>query len=479
MRGGRVRLAASDAAARVMPAASAISDRSAPARTAPTIDRSRSSSLSRSRRRASRCLSAASIARDKRRESLRLVGRVVLHAGNGIAARRPEGPTSREMTGPTHNRRTSGTRRARRPATGGRAHAARRRVRRETRQVLSSITCSPRSHRADAPQRVSGGGGSLGIRCRHMLRPFDAPRQEPNVGPDDRGDPFGTARCRDLIARPWRPIRAPDAGLPDHRSTLHRAVLRGVAVAGLARARRGGRHRHRPGGRRARRRRLRHPVQVLRPRRTRSTASDIDSFFTASGKAAVHQPADRLHHRPVEQERRGGARGPADPGRSACGVADLAESPIDWAASPRATPEAIALHRSQHDLRPHQVAALDDVVAGFATADRGKLDHGLRHRQDLHLAADRRADRRRRCGGRGAVPGAVASRCCRRPCASGRLRRPSCRSARSRSAPTPRSAASARRRGHLRPRPRPARHHRRRRASPSALVADGTRQPAR
>ena len=73
-------------------------------------------------------------------------------------------------------------------------------------------------------------------------------------------------------------------------------------------------------------------------------------------------------------------------------------------------------------------------TAGFGETRPRQADHGLRHGQDLHLAAARRGERRRRR--QGALPGPLASACSPRPCASG-WPRPSCRSGRSRSAPTP------------------------------------------
>ena len=48
------------------------------------------------------------------------------------------------------------------------------------------------------------------------------------------------------------------------------------------------------------------------------------------GQEAVHQPGDHLHHRQVGQERRGRARRTSRSRCSAIGLADIAESPIDW-----------------------------------------------------------------------------------------------------------------------------------------------------
>ncbi len=51
---------------------------------------------------------------------------------------------------------------------------------------------------------------------------------------------------------------------------------------------------------------------------------------------------------------------------------DLAESSIDWSQFDLSTPEVMEL-KDKKRLRPHQVAALEDVRAGLATSDRGKL----------------------------------------------------------------------------------------------------------
>ena len=79
--------------------------------------------------------------------------------------------------------------------------------------------------------------------------------------------------------------------LPAYRPALCRPIRQRLALDRLARARRQTRHRNRPGGRGARwERTLRHPVQVLRPDPHLQKA-DIDSFFTASGKARLHLAA--------------------------------------------------------------------------------------------------------------------------------------------------------------------------------------------
>ncbi|WP_353571506.1 type ISP restriction/modification enzyme [Candidatus Albibeggiatoa sp. nov. BB20] len=98
---------------------------------------------------------------------------------------------------------------------------------------------------------------------------------------------------------------------------------------------------------------------------------DIDSFFTESGKQPFSQrliisttdnwskhaeSALEKQHTPV----------------SRIGISDLENSPIDWSQFSWETPEQLAL-KPKKQLRPHQKKALDKVLAGFKTADRGKL----------------------------------------------------------------------------------------------------------
>ncbi|MEV1134532.1 DEAD/DEAH box helicase [Rhodococcus coprophilus] len=56
------------------------------------------------------------------------------------------------------------------------------------------------------------------------------------------------------------------------------------------------------------------------------------------------------------------------------GLADIAESPIDWAfAGPDMTLEVDLKPAPKHEARPHQQEAIDKVFAGFVEHDRGKL----------------------------------------------------------------------------------------------------------
>jgi len=99
--------------------------------------------------------------------------------------------------------------------------------------------------------------------------------------------------------------------------------------------------------------------------------SDIDSFFTASGKPpftsrlivsttdkwSVHAEEALTNQRtPVNRLR----------------VQDLAESPIDWSQFSLTNPKDIKL-KPKKKLMPHQVIALQKVMDGFQSADRGKL----------------------------------------------------------------------------------------------------------
>ncbi len=97
---------------------------------------------------------------------------------------------------------------------------------------------------------------------------------------------------------------------------------------------------------------------------------DLDSFFTALGKRAFStglivsttdlwgkNAEDALNQsKPVTR----------------LSIHDLASSPVDWSKFDSKNPEALVL-RAKKKLRPHQKAALDDVMAGLKEADRGKL----------------------------------------------------------------------------------------------------------
>lgn len=97
--------------------------------------------------------------------------------------------------------------------------------------------------------------------------------------------------------------------------------------------------------------------------------SDIDSFFTASGKRPFEQRIivastnDWTDHAEA-------ALDDQVPPAFKIDLQDLEESQIDWARyQPQRKPE---LH-DRKSLRPHQAAALEDVTNGLQDADRGKL----------------------------------------------------------------------------------------------------------
>lgn len=99
--------------------------------------------------------------------------------------------------------------------------------------------------------------------------------------------------------------------------------------------------------------------------------SDIDSFFTASGTSEfssrmIVSTTDRWSKHAI----------------AACEnqqipvtkllLKDLAESPIDWSSFSLKRPEALTLQPKKSS-RPHQITAVDKVMDGFKTSDRGKL----------------------------------------------------------------------------------------------------------
>ncbi len=102
----------------------------------------------------------------------------------------------------------------------------------------------------------------------------------------------------------------------------------------------------------------------------RIVKKDIDSFFTASGKAPFtrrliidttraewsEHAEDALRGQTIEVNR--------------IGLSDLEQSPIDW--SQYAKDQKVVL-QDKKTLRPHQKKALDAVQEGLADAERGKL----------------------------------------------------------------------------------------------------------
>ncbi|WP_238587704.1 DEAD/DEAH box helicase family protein [Caenimonas sp. SL110] len=97
--------------------------------------------------------------------------------------------------------------------------------------------------------------------------------------------------------------------------------------------------------------------------------TDIDSFFTASGKKpfAHRLVVSTTNHWSVHAEE---ALRDQQPPVSKIDLNDLENSQIDWA---KYKPKTLPPLKPKKELRKHQVKALDDVVAGLKEADRGKM----------------------------------------------------------------------------------------------------------
>ena len=97
--------------------------------------------------------------------------------------------------------------------------------------------------------------------------------------------------------------------------------------------------------------------------------SDIDSFFTASGKKPfVHRIiVSTTNHWSEHAEE---ALQNQQPPVTKIDLNDLENSQIDWA---KYQPKAAPVLKAKKQLRPHQQNALTAALAGFQTADRGKL----------------------------------------------------------------------------------------------------------
>lgn len=98
---------------------------------------------------------------------------------------------------------------------------------------------------------------------------------------------------------------------------------------------------------------------------------DIDSFFTASGKAPftsriIVSTTDKWSNHAEEALRN--QQIPVTRLR----VQDLEDSPIDWGQFSLKRPQDIKL-KEKKKLRPHQKTALNKVAEGFKASDRGKL----------------------------------------------------------------------------------------------------------
>lgn len=98
---------------------------------------------------------------------------------------------------------------------------------------------------------------------------------------------------------------------------------------------------------------------------------DIDSFLSASGKEGF---AERIIVSTTAKWNRNATaaiEGQQIPVRL-LGVTDLEGSSIDWSRFDPDQPAELALTEKKQ-LRPHQQRAVDDLAAGFASHERGKL----------------------------------------------------------------------------------------------------------
>lgn len=99
--------------------------------------------------------------------------------------------------------------------------------------------------------------------------------------------------------------------------------------------------------------------------------SDIDSFFTASGR---HPFTSRIIVSTTDKwstRAEAALQGQQIP-VSRVRVQDLADSPVDWSQFSLSRPQDIKL-KAKKQLRQHQKVAVQKVLAGFRDADRGKL----------------------------------------------------------------------------------------------------------
>ncbi len=99
--------------------------------------------------------------------------------------------------------------------------------------------------------------------------------------------------------------------------------------------------------------------------------SDIDSFFTASGKSPFTSRLiiSTTDHWSVHAEK---ALDKQQIPVTRLRVRDLAASPVDWSSYSPSAPDEVRL-RETKQLRPHQKEALTAVLDGLQKADRGKL----------------------------------------------------------------------------------------------------------
>lgn len=98
--------------------------------------------------------------------------------------------------------------------------------------------------------------------------------------------------------------------------------------------------------------------------------SDIDSFFTASGKKPFTERLIIDTTNVNWSEHAEGALQNQNISTQRIGLSDIEQSPIDWTAYIKDSKVVLA---QKKELRPHQKEALAAVKGGFIAADRGKL----------------------------------------------------------------------------------------------------------
>ena len=105
---------------------------------------------------------------------------------------------------------------------------------------------------------------------------------------------------------------------------------------------------------------------------TRMSKAHLDSFVSASAR----EPFTARIVVDTGDEWGPNAAKTIAPLKPACAVlrfGDLTDRPFDWPDLVHDEPEALSIRREPFRLRPHQQAAFDDVMSGFAGHDRGKL----------------------------------------------------------------------------------------------------------
>lgn len=107
--------------------------------------------------------------------------------------------------------------------------------------------------------------------------------------------------------------------------------------------------------------------------------ADIDSFFTASGKRFATSAGERSfsHRLIISTTDKWSSNAEKALENQTIPVSrlwfkDLADSPVDWSLFDLARVSDIRLQKKK-DLMPHQTAAIESVLSGFESVDRGKL----------------------------------------------------------------------------------------------------------